>query len=699
MVATSGNVLAVLADRSLALGPVGPPDHALAHWRLARAADGIAWLLLDRANESANTLSEPVMRELDAMLTKLQDAPPRALVIRSAKASGFIAGADIRDFEDSADEAAVRERMQRANRITDRLASLEYPTIAVIHGFCLGGGLEIALACDFRIAVDGASFGFPEVTLGLHPGMGGTVRLTRLIDPLDALTMMLRGSAVHTARARELGIVDAVTQERHVGNAVAAAVAGKIPRSQRSLLDAALTTAPGRSIAARQMENRVAARAPKSHYPAPHALIDLWKTHGGDADAMKQAEIDSFAKLMRSDTSRNLVRVYFLREKLKALAGQRNERIDHVHVIGAGAMGGDIAGWCAINGCTVTLSDVSLAPIGAALRRAAELCANRHLTGIETRDALDRLMPDPNGVGVGRADVVIEAAPERLDVKRAIYADVEPRMKAGALLASNTSSIPLERLAGELRDATRFVGLHFFNPVARMDVVEVVSHADATADALARARAFVGQIDKLPAPVTSAPGFLVNRALMPYLMEALMMIDEGIAKETVDLAAEAFGMPVGPVELADRVGLDICLDVAQTLQASLDAPMAEIPAWLRERVEAGELGRKTGNGLYAWKRGDAQKSGHAASPTPAMSDRLMLPLLNACVGCLRVGVVDDADLVDGAIVFGTGFAPFRGGPMHYAQARGISDVIGSLEHLAEQYGPRFEPDSHWRSLT
>ncbi len=693
------DMLTALADRSLELGPDRTPDYALEHWRLTRAEDGIAWLLVDRANASANTLSEAVMRELDEVLTHLEADPPRGLAIRSAKPSGFIAGADIRDFKDTDDEAAVAELMQRANLVTDRLAALDYPTVAVIHGYCLGGGLEIALACDYRIAVDGARFGFPEVMLGLHPGMGGTVRLTRLIDPLEAMTMMLRGSTAHTERAKKLGIVDAVTQERHVNNAVAAAVAGKIAPAEHGLFDAALTTTPGRVIAARQMESRVTARAPKAHYPAPHALIDLWKTHGGDADAMRQAEIASFAKLMCSDTARNLIRVYLLRNMLKSLAGQGGERIDHVHVIGAGAMGGDIASWCAIKGCTVSLSDVSLVQIAAVVKRATRLCANRHLSSIERRDVLDRLIPDPNGTGVGRADLVMETAPERLDVKLAIYADVEPRMKAGAMLASNTSSIPLEHLAGGLQDPTRFVGVHFFNPVARMDVVEIVSHTSTATGTLARARAFAGQIDKLPAPVSSAPGFLVNRALMPYLMEALVMIDEGTAKETVDLAAEAFGMPVGPVELADRVGLDICVDVAQTLQASLDSPMAEIPGWLRERVDAGELGRKTRRGLYPWKGGDPQKARHAAAPTSAMSDRLLLPLLNACAACLRTGVVDDADVLDGAIVFGTGFAPFRGGPMHYARARGVAEIIATLERLARQHGPRFEPDPHWHSLT
>jgi 3-hydroxyacyl-CoA dehydrogenase/enoyl-CoA hydratase/3-hydroxybutyryl-CoA epimerase len=694
---TTADILTVLGRREL--GPDRAPTRELENWRLTIDGTGVAWLLFDRAGESANTLSEECLHELDEMLQYLDEQPPRALVIRSAKLTGFIAGADVRAFRGITSEASVIERMRYAHTVVDRLAHARYPTIAVIHGFCLGGGLEIALACRHRIAVDGATFGFPEVRLGLHPGLGGTVRLTRLINPVDAMTLMLTGSAAHTAKASRLGIVDAVTQERHVAAAVADAIAGKLGSGSSDLIGAALTTTPARAIAAYRMEAGVAARAPKHQYPAPWALIDLWRTHGDDPGAMQEAEIASFARLMVGATAQNLIRVFFLRETLANLGKADDSRVRHVHVIGAGAMGGDIAGWCAAKGCRVTLTDVAIDPIAAAMKRTAQLCAQLHMTSMETRDALDRLIPDRAGVGVAQADIVVEAAPERLTLKREIYAGVEPRMKAGAILATNTSSIALSDLTAELEDPTRFIGLHFFNPVARMEVVEVIHSTSTSSTIQARARAFVRQIDKLPAPIASAPGFLVNRALMPYLLEALVMVEEGIAKETVDQAATDFGMPMGPVELADRVGLDVCLDVADMLSNSLDTQMAELPHWFRQRVEDGHLGTKTGQGLYRWKNGTAQKSSGAPVATDEMRDRLIMPLLNACAACLRRGIVADSDVLDGAIVFGTGFAPFRGGPLHYAKARGVSDVVHTLERLAANHGRRFDPDPHWRSVT
>jgi 3-hydroxyacyl-CoA dehydrogenase / enoyl-CoA hydratase / 3-hydroxybutyryl-CoA epimerase len=413
---------------------------------------------------------------------------------------------------------------------------------------------------------------------------------------------------------------------------------------------------------------------------------------------MQKAEISSFAKLLVSDTAQNLVRVFFLRENLKNLAdGKWNG--SRVHVIGAGTMGGDIAAWCAWNGFLVTLGDTNQNAIGGAIKRAAELYGkigrdNRR----RVRDSLDRLIPDLRGDGVAGADLIIEAVPENLELKRKIFAAIEPKMKPGAILATNTSSIPLEQLREGSPRPERLVGIHFFNPVSRMQLVEVVSHDQVAADVLTAARAFLGRIDRLPAPVKSAPGFLVNRALTPYLLEALVMLDAGTKKEAIDKAAEDFGMPMGPIELADEVGLDICLHVAEMLRGSLHRDMPDAPQWLKDKVAKGELGKKTGKGLYDWKDGHAVKAHEDAEPPPGTIDRLILPMLDACVTCLREGVVADEKIVDGAMVFATGFAPFRGGPMHYARTRGIADVRDTLKRLAEQYGPRFQPDRSWDSL-
>jgi 3-hydroxyacyl-CoA dehydrogenase/enoyl-CoA hydratase/3-hydroxybutyryl-CoA epimerase len=358
-------------------------------------------------------------------------------------------------------------------------------------------------------------------------------------------------------------------------------------------------------------------------------------------------------------------------------------------------MGGDIAALCAIKGMRVTLSDLENTAIAGAIKRAVDTAKEMHLGSAEIRDALDRLIPDPQNEGVAHADLIIEAGPEKADIKEKIYKSLEPHMKNGAVLATNTSSIPLAMLAQKLDYPARFVGIHFFNPVAKLDLVEVVSHDEVSKAAQAIARGFIGQIDKLPALVKSAPGFLVNRSLMPYLLEAILMVDEGIAPETVDRAAENFGMPVGPLELADQVGLDICLSVAGVLREKLDIPVPDVPDWIQNKVDNGELGKKSGRGIYEWKEGKAQKTSSFDDPDEAMQDRLILPMLNACAVCLREGVVDDADTLDAAMIFATGFAPFHGGPICYARNRGFDDVARALGKLEKEHGKRFSADAFW----
>jgi 3-hydroxyacyl-CoA dehydrogenase / enoyl-CoA hydratase / 3-hydroxybutyryl-CoA epimerase len=687
----------VMKDHELELGPNPGPTPGLDHWRYVKDEEGIGWLIIDRKGSSANTLSEAVIAELDLALGLIEKDQPKGLVIRSSKLSGFIAGADVSEFAGAKDEAAVASRIARAHQVIDRLEALPLLTVAVVHGFCLGGGLEVALACKRRIAVEGASFGFPEVMLGLHPGLGGTARTPRLISPIQAMTMMLTGKSLDARRAKAAGLVDAVTEERHVRNAVRAAVSGELKAAHPGIMVSLFNNGPARRFLAARMRAEARKSADPAHYPAPYALIDLWEKDGGDRAAMLAGEIKSFAHLIVSETAQNLIRVFFLRDRLKKIAGERQD-IRHIHVIGAGAMGGDIAAWCAREGIAATVSDMKPEPIGGAIKRAADLYKKVLRKSIDQRDALDRLIPDLKGEGVGTADIVIEAVPEKLDIKHKVYAAIEPKMKAGAVLATNTSSIPLEQLRDGLKKPERLVGLHFFNPVSRMLTVEVVSHDRAEQSALATALSFVGQIDRLPVPVRSAPGFLVNRALTPYMIEAMVMIDEGVAKETIDRAAEKFGMPMGPIELADQVGLDICLDVADMLKKSLARVQPDAPQWLRDKVANKELGRKTGKGFYEWKDGKAQKSGNGAEPTPEMTDRLILPILDVCVGALREGVVDDAEIADGAMIFGTGFAPFRGGPLHYAKARGVDEIVSTLQAFSQKYGKRFAPDPGWDQL-
>lgn len=688
-------VLSVIGEMKLELG--SGKEKAIGNWRLRRDDDGIAWAILDAKGTSTNTLSEAVLTDLAKLLDAVEADLPKALVLRSAKAGGFIAGADISEFGEAKDEGAVAERLRDGHAVIDRVEALDCPTVAVVHGYALGGGFELALACDHRIAIEGAYFGFPEVRLGLHPGLGGTFRLSELIDPTEAMTMMLTGKSAHTKKAKKLGIVEAVTEERHIRTAVHA-IAGKGEQeTKRGLKAAMFELGPARKLAAGRMRSQTEDKAPRAHYPAPHALIDIWEEHGGDRTSMQKAEIRSFANLLTSDTAQNLIRVFFLREGLKKNASAKSG-IECVHVVGAGTMGAEIAAWCAIKGFRVTISDVRLEPLAKAVKDAASTAKDAHLSDIAIRDALDRLMPDPKDYGMAEADLIIEAAPEKPELKRELLSSIEARARKDAIIATNTSSLELGGLASALSKPGRFAGLHFFNPVSKLDLVEVVSHSKATKKTLGALNAFVGAIDHLPAPVTTYPGFLVNRVLTPYLLEAALMVDEGIEEERIDRAAKEFGMPMGPLEVADRVGLDICLHVADSLRENLQKPIADVPAWMRRRVENGKLGTKSGEGIYKWTDGKPQKEKSDGEISPEMQDRLILPMLDAAVECLREDVVADADTLDAAVIFATGFAPFRGGPVHFARQRGSEEIVAALKTLADKHGPRFAPDEGWKSL-
>ncbi len=677
------------------LEPVRP------HWLSERDGDGILWLSFDKRDAAVNTLSADVIAGLDEALRDIEAAPPRGVVIRSAKSAGFIAGADIGELLhlDSHGEAVALIR--RAQSVFDRLEALPCPTVALIHGYCLGGGLELALATRYRIAEDDprTRLGLPEVRLGIHPGFGGTVRAPRLIGALPALDLMLSGRALDARAAARLGLVDYALPRRQLERAARETILHEPARHRPPLWQRLAAHRFARPQIARRLRRRVAAKAPEHHYPAPHALIDLWEHHADDPARMYAEEANSVARLVLGDTAKNLIRVFFLQEKLKAFGKTAAApTVQRVHVVGAGAMGGDIAAWCVAQGLTVTLQDLSAEHIGAALARAQGLLRKRLREPRLVRAAMDRLIPDVHGAGVAHADVVIEAISENAAAKQALLRDIEPRLKADALLATNTSSIALETLVTALAAPQRLVGLHFFNPVAKMQLVEVVSTGRTDAALARRAAAFVRRIDRLPLAVRSRPGFLVNRVLMPYLLEAVMAVTEGIRPETVDRAAITFGMPVGPVELADAVGLDICLAVADNLAEHLDLP---VPERLRRMVEAGQLGRKSGRGFYSYRNGEAVKTRDEAdgSMPSDLGDRLILGMLNEAVACLREGIAANEDAIDAGIVFGAGFAPFRGGPLHYIRSVGAAQLRERLQALSRRHGARFEPDEGWLHLS
>jgi 3-hydroxyacyl-CoA dehydrogenase / enoyl-CoA hydratase / 3-hydroxybutyryl-CoA epimerase len=667
-----------------------------AHWRYRSDADGVSWLILDKANASANSLSRDVMEEFRGLLKDIEASPPKALVITSAK-QGFIAGADIKEFVgvQSPDEAF--QMIREGQLLLDRLEALKCVTVAAINGFALGGGLEVALACRYRVAIDDASvtLGFPEVQLGVHPGLGGTVRAIRLAGPIAAMDLMLTGRSIRPRQARSMGLVDRLAPRDQLESVARQVALNPPPPKPMSLKHRFLNSALLRPILAGQMRSQVARRARPSHYPAPYALIDLWQRHGGGGERAYEAEARSMAQLLCTPTSRNLVRVFFLQERLKAGGKAVEEPAKHVHVVGAGVMGGDIAAWCAARGLTVTLQDRAAEYVAPAMERAKAFFDKRYPDSAKREQTMARLSADLEGRGVAQADVVIEAIFENLDAKRELYARLEPQMKPSAVLATNTSSIVLEQLAARLANPARLIGLHFFNPVARMPLVEVIRAEASEQPMVQRGLAFARQIDKLAIACRSSPGFLVNRVLMPYLSEAVRAAEEGIPLALIDRAAEDFGMPMGPIELADVVGLDVVMSVGKVFFEG----SAAAPTVLSTRHAQKKFGKKTGEGFYVWRDGKAQKPATTGRQAPAdLEDRLLLPLVNEAVAVLRERIVEDADLVDAGVIFGAGFAPFRGGPIQYARTRGVDAVVARLQELQRTHGERFAPDAGWQLL-
>jgi len=665
------------------------------HWKLSVDQAGIALLECDRADASVNALSQASMQELDAKLGELERTRPKGLIITSGKSNGFIAGADVKEFGGIGTPEQAYPFIRAGQQIFDRLAQLPFPTVAALNGFALGGGLELALACRYRIAASDAKvvLGFPEVLLGIHPGFGGTVRAVERLGPIPAMDMILSGRSVRCEEALRIGLIDRT-----------APLADLLSQAKRLVTDAPTQQHPGltarilniaiiRPLLASQLRKRVAKRARPEHYPAPFAAIALWQTYGGHGSRAYEAEARSMAQLLCTPSSRNLVRVFLLQDRLKSL-GSADFAAQSVHVVGAGVMGGDIASWCAARGLSVSLQDRSLEFVNPALERTRQFFSARFKDTAERERANARLVADVEGSRVRDADVVIEAIFEDPQAKRDLYARLEPQLKPRTVLATNTSSIVLETLSQGLSDPNRLVGLHFFNPVSRMPLVEIVHSATTHEHMVQAALAFARQLDKLPLPCRSAPGFVVNRILMPYMNEAIMASEQGIPLSAIDRAATDFGMPMGPIELADTVGLDVALHVGKILAAAFSKPA---PASLGKRVEQKRLGKKNGKGFYEWENGKPHKQA-AAAPPPDLQDRLILAMVNEAVAVLREGVVEDADLIDAGAVFGTGFAPFRGGPLNYARERGVDVCVQRLEELSRKYGGHLAPDSGWSAL-
>ena len=658
------------------------------HWRIEEDQK-IATLILDVEGASANVLSRAVLDELDQLLSTLAAKPLDGVILRSAKSS-FIVGADVTEFRHVTDSARAADVARGGQHIYDRLAKLPFPSVAVIHGHCLGGGLELALACTYRVAREdeGTRLGLPEVKLGIHPGFGGTVRLPPLVGDLNALDLMLTGRTLAARAAKRIGLVDEIVPERYLLRAAQMLLAKRPKPRHATWWQRVPHWAPLRKPVAKLVERGVRAKANPDHYPSPYRILDLWRRN-----ATQEEEARSLGEMLAGRTSRNLVNIFLLAEELKRRGKKHKHHIECVHVVGAGVMGADIAIWAASRGFRVSLQDRHAEVLGRAMQKAHGFYKKKLKAPQLVQEAMDRLMPDLHGDGLARADLVIEAIVEKVEAKRELFALIEARVRPEALLATNTSSIPLEDIAKALKDPTRLVGLHFFNPVAQMQLVEIVRGAQSSEAALNRARGFATALDRLPLDVKSSPGFLVNRVLMPYLIEAVMLAEEGHALAEIDGAATDFGMPMGPILLADTVGLDICLSVAEELSGPLGL---KVPQRLRDLVAEGNLGKKSGRGFYRYdKKGKPLDRGKRRDRHEPITERLILRMVNEAVACLREGVVMDLDSIDAGMVYGTGFAPYLGGPMRYLETLGDVGICSTLRRLAQEYGKRFEPDAGW----
>jgi 3-hydroxyacyl-CoA dehydrogenase / enoyl-CoA hydratase / 3-hydroxybutyryl-CoA epimerase len=647
-----------------------PQMPEMTNWRFAVDIERIGWLTIDTPNAPVNTLSRLALSELETVLLRVEDLIASGevigLVIQSGKDSGFIAGADVSEFDSMSDPAILPEALRRAHAVMDRIEGMKAPVIAAIHGFALGGGLELALACHYRIAVNDEKtrVGFPEVNLGIFPGFGGTGRSIRQAGPVEAMQAMLTGRMIKASAARRMGLVDKLVRHRDSLHWEARkAVLGKKKATPAPLIERIMAWGPIRAQVAKKMRAEAGKKARPEHYPAPYALIDLFERHGDDWRKMVDGEAAGFVPLMATDTARNLRRVFFISESLKkqGLRGKEKPNFARVHVIGAGVMGGDIAAWCALRGLGVTLQDLDMERIKPALDRAKSLFKKRLKDRTAVASAMARLEADPSGKGLARADVIIEAVVEKLEIKQKIFAEAEAKAKPDAILATNTSSIELERIASALKDPSRLIGLHFFNPVPSLPLVEVIrSTYNVDAD-VAKGASFALAIGKSPVLVKSAPGFLVNRVLMPYMLGAVERVERGESKELLDAAAVAFGMPMGPIELMDTVGLDVGTSVAHELGHAVP----ESSKFARLIAEK-KLGRKSGEGFYKWVDGKAQKGELPAShgDLAALGRELVQPMVDTTEKVVAEGIVASPDLADIGVILGTGFAPFLGGPMN-----------------------------------
>jgi 3-hydroxyacyl-CoA dehydrogenase/enoyl-CoA hydratase/3-hydroxybutyryl-CoA epimerase len=677
-----------------------------------REGDVLA-IVLDRPGARVNLIDDLWLRDMAAALDRAARERPRGLAILSAKPGQFIAGADVDLIASLPDADEAARRAKQGQDLLARLSDLPFPTVAVVNGACLGGGLETALACRAIFAADDerVSLGLPEVRLGILPGFGGTWRLPRRVGLTAALPLLLSGRSLRARPALRIGLVDRLAPPAILESvALRAAAQGAWPRAPRPARRAAADALLGRTPPGRALLRGLTARRLRAetggHYPAPPVILDrALGGYGAPRERAAQAEARAFGALATGPVAGHLIFLFRGTERLArwpwtGAAAPPDTASRRVGVIGAGTMGGAIAGAFAERGLDVRLRDVSIDALRAGLANAAaplaRRVARRSLSTRERDAILARIAPATDDTGMGSADLVVEAVPEIAELKRRIFREVEGRVPHAAILATNTSSIPVTEIAEGLDSPERLVGLHFFNPVHRMPLVEVIPGARTEADVVARAVGIVRRLRKTPVVVADRPGFLVNRLLLPYLNEAARCVEEGWSPAAIDGALERFGFPMGPLAVLDEVGLDVAAKVAGVLAAAFGARAQPAPV-LERLLARGALGRKAGRGFWTG-RGKSRRPNAADLPSkpagPRRADeeipmRLLTGMVNEAARCLEEGVAAHPDHVDLATVLGTGFPPFRGGLLRWARATGEAEIRRHLDALAARHGERF----------
>ena len=630
------------------------------HFDLAIDDDGVAWLTIDVADRSVNVLAQEVMGELGAAVRVVAEASPKGLVFRSGKKRGFIFGADVNEFAGFRTRADIESHIHEVLGIFSMIEGMACPTIILVDGICVGGGFELALAFDRIIAIDDTvcQVGFPEINLGLLPGYGGSARAAERMGPEAAMRLVLHGRPMKARDALAAAAMDHLVATRdELEDAARAAISGKIAR--------ATPPATGDLAAAIAAERAaLLARTRPENMPAPFAILDHYSLKDISKNSLLQNETGLFSHLMLTPASAGMRRNFQLTDAVKK-GGRGDAGISHIHVIGAGTMGGDIAAVAAMSGYQVTLQDISADAIEAAIGRAGTLYERRLKDPKKIAAAMARLSADPHGSGLADADLLIEAVAENLEIKRAVFTDAEQRMKPDAIMATNTSAIPLEEIGAALAAPDRLIGMHFFNPVPVLPLVEIVYTDASRPDFVDRAMYVCGAMKKLPIRCKSAPGFLVNRALLPYLFKAIEVMLDGSDPDMLDEALVRFGMPMGPIELCDQIGIDVCLGAGQVLGMS-----ARVEQTLTSMIEAGTLGRKSGSGFYEWdgKKAVRPRGAHDNVDLEAVAADLLAPLVAECRSAVDEAVVDSGDMADAACIFGIGFPAFRGGPLFWAES-------------------------------